>query len=496
MSNKLRKHTRIDVRDAELIAYYSHLEPRPCQVLDFGIGGARCLLKTTGMEEVSARMWIAALMMREELEFELSRVSNKRLRASVRHTTMLKDDLAMFGLEFKPADDEARVWLERARVLFHQDAIKPGPSTLPRVTLHSETELEREPDSDSELVEIITLGCEAKTPPGRPYEVVGQVEVISYDEDDETPRPYARQRAGVQARKKLPVPPPPPPAPPTARRAVQEHLDEVRPTTPRRPISSRRSRIVMEPDLPEGDGAQFETIIPPVAQLAEIVSAIPVAMPVIPVSPVSSPVSNDDLKVDPEKSSARSARRRADAARAAAAKKAKSRQGIAGFFRGIISRFSSKSSDAKPDYRSMRLGEILRTINYCTEYQIDDWTRRAIGQNMKLGQFLVHEKIVTQRELFRILSLQSGLPLVNLKEAASANSTSLLSRKHCREMKIAPFNAVGKTLYVACSQRLSDEEVRRLEIASGRSIKLFLAADSELDSFMESLEDASSAGRK
>src|SRR5471032_418651 len=101
MTNKLRKQTRIDVRDAELIAYYSHLAPRQCQVLDYGLGGARCLLRTTGMDEVSARSWIAALMLRSELEFELSRVSSKRLRASVRHATLLNDDLAMFGLEFR-----------------------------------------------------------------------------------------------------------------------------------------------------------------------------------------------------------------------------------------------------------------------------------------------------------------------------------------------------------------------------------------------------------
>jgi hypothetical protein len=490
MSYKLRKHARVDVRDGELIAYHSFLAPRNCLVLDYGLGGARCLLQTKNMTDVEARSWIASLTLRSDLEFELVHVSKKRVRASVRHANLLNEDLAVFGLEFNPADDEGKNTLERALRIFSQqantnintddlDPVRSAALAFAPVTeaepipVEDET-AEAEPVEPTEAVPLDLTDLtessdfEEITPPEQSSATMSAVQVDPEAVEAALSNTALKTMALLDSGR-LPVKPPPAPVPPAAQ-ALPKPMP--RPLAPPKAVAA------------------------PVAHPAEpmMPRRISAFAPLAPTSPAESTrllrAGLDTVRVEPVKAPTTVVQVRAEVARLSCVPRPEvKKQRVTGIFRGMLSRISG-SDPEKPDYRNMRLGEILHTVKYCTQAQVEHWSRNARNADMKLGQFLIQQKIITRRELLRILSLQTGLPAVYLSEKDGVPANTHVTKKHCRELNVVPFNTVGSTLYIACTHRLKEIDVRRLQHACGRQIKLFLAADDELESFLKRSEQA------
>jgi hypothetical protein len=148
----------------------------------------------------------------------------------------------------------------------------------------------------------------------------------------------------------------------------------------------------------------------------------------------------------------------------------------------------------REDFRSMRLGDILVAHGRMSKDRMEEECRRAEDEHMQLGRYLVKEKLISPVELRRALALQTGLPIVNLN---SIEPTASVMRRFTKRMMtdfwFVPFNECGDTVYIACSQPLNADALGKLQSYSRCRLKLFLAYDDDVESFLKDFCSASSS---
>ena len=130
------------------------------------------------------------------------------------------------------------------------------------------------------------------------------------------------------------------------------------------------------------------------------------------------------------------------------------------------------------NFRGMKLGEILVRSGRLTEDQISQDTAKANSDGMKLGRYLLSARRITPFELCRALSLQSGLPIVDLGTVTPPGTVmDIFEADAMSEYQFVPFNKNGDTVFIACAQPLTKKIVADLERASKHTLKVFLAQD-------------------
>ena len=96
-----------------------------------------------------------------------------------------------------------------------------------------------------------------------------------------------------------------------------------------------------------------------------------------------------------------------------------------------------------------RLGEILVGSGYMTPTELSEaLVNRLSGE--KIGEHLVRTGRLTEPVLYEALSLQQGLPLLNLEpESVSARAVRMLPAKVSSQWRVLPFRVEGGSLLVA-----------------------------------------------
>jgi hypothetical protein len=159
-------------------------------------------------------------------------------------------------------------------------------------------------------------------------------------------------------------------------------------------------------------------------------------------------------------------------------KPAPRRGGVAGFARSL---WNSVTGAGTCDFRKMKIGEVLQRMGKLSPPQAIEAYEKSRSSGVKFGRYLIDQHLVNPAELCRALSLQSGLPIVDLVHLSvppglkSLFPYDLLTQSCC-----LPFNKVGNAIYVAAAQPLTGVTLQKLERQCHLAIKPFLAPEDAL----------------
>jgi hypothetical protein len=136
-------------------------------------------------------------------------------------------------------------------------------------------------------------------------------------------------------------------------------------------------------------------------------------------------------------------------------------------------------------YRRSRLGEILKQMGKVNDEQLSHAHSAALASSEKLGRYLLRRGWVSPIDLCSALSLQSGLPMVDLCEIAiSPGLAGYFSQLTMLRHEFVPFHESGGQLCIASTNPIPPSMLTDLEQRCGRRIRVFLAED---DAVMTSL---------
>jgi hypothetical protein len=144
---------------------------------------------------------------------------------------------------------------------------------------------------------------------------------------------------------------------------------------------------------------------------------------------------------------------------------------------------------AKPgtNYRGMKIGEILMRTGRITPRQAVEAYEKSRSTGVRFGRYLVRERIVTPVELTRALSLQTGIPVVDLANVTLPDTVrTAFPSETLKEHTFVPFNQFGQEVYVAVTKPFTKEMQLKLERECGLKFKVFLASDEVIEGVLSS----------
>jgi hypothetical protein len=105
-----------------------------------------------------------------------------------------------------------------------------------------------------------------------------------------------------------------------------------------------------------------------------------------------------------------------------------------------------------------------------------------------LGLHLVGRGVITPTQLCQALSLQTGLPVVDLPDSnvPVAKKYSKLAHLMAR-FEMVPFSETEQVICVACRRPPSPQRVPEIEKAFGKKVRVCLAADEQIGQILKSL---------
>lgn len=153
-------------------------------------------------------------------------------------------------------------------------------------------------------------------------------------------------------------------------------------------------------------------------------------------------------------------------------------------------RMQAVDSPANVNFKGMKVGEILQRLGKLKPQKAVEAYDKSREKNQKFGRYLLDAKLVSPADLCRALSLQSGLPIVDL----SATKPSDAVRSHfpvplMKQHLFVPFNKNGDIVYIATVQPLSAQILAKLEAACRYRVKVFLAQDDVVSEHLQSFVD-------
>jgi len=131
-----------------------------------------------------------------------------------------------------------------------------------------------------------------------------------------------------------------------------------------------------------------------------------------------------------------------------------------------------------------KLGEILVEQGAARQEDVDAvLEQQSMGDPMRIGELLLGTGKVTPLQLAKALSVQSGLPFVQLEQVSpqvAALVPMTLQREHC----LVPFKEDGprKAIHVAVADPTTRDVLADLEFQVGRSLRISVAARDEIES--------------
>ncbi len=156
------------------------------------------------------------------------------------------------------------------------------------------------------------------------------------------------------------------------------------------------------------------------------------------------------------------------------------RRGLASMGRTILQTILG-SVPATSGFRKMRLGEILQRMGRLSAQQAVDAYDRSREAKIKYGRYLMDAKLITASELCRALSLQSGLPVVDLTGVKPpAAALRMVPPALMRQHSCVPFNIQDRVIFVALAYPLPPAAIQQLEQKSLHKIKAFLTQEDTL----------------
>ncbi|WP_227396728.1 GspE/PulE family protein [Jeotgalibacillus aurantiacus] len=136
-----------------------------------------------------------------------------------------------------------------------------------------------------------------------------------------------------------------------------------------------------------------------------------------------------------------------------------------------------------------RLGDLLTESGMVTVEEVN----RALNeksQNEKLGDWLIKESIITERQLIEVLEFQLGIPHVELNRyKIDVDLIQLIPSELAKENLIIPLKKERNKLFVAMADPMDYFAIEELRMATGCQIEPSIAAKDDLNRYVVKFYD-------
>lgn len=136
-----------------------------------------------------------------------------------------------------------------------------------------------------------------------------------------------------------------------------------------------------------------------------------------------------------------------------------------------------KSVRSEPtSLKGLRLGEILVRMGKLTKAQVNAANKQATKE--KLGRYLLHAGLISPADLCHALSLQSGLPMVDLSDREIPGELrGAFKYLEMLRLECIPYQESRDIICVAAARPLRVEDINRLERYSRKHLLVFLGQE-------------------
>jgi len=129
--------------------------------------------------------------------------------------------------------------------------------------------------------------------------------------------------------------------------------------------------------------------------------------------------------------------------------------------------------------QGLRLGEILVRTGKLNRKQLNEVVRKT--GHVKLGRVLVTRHLITPQELCHALSIQSGLPVVDLQDReVPGELRRIFKYLQMLRLEFVPFQGTQDMLCVAAAHPLKPQDITELEKTARKRVLVFLAEDQQV----------------
>jgi hypothetical protein len=144
---------------------------------------------------------------------------------------------------------------------------------------------------------------------------------------------------------------------------------------------------------------------------------------------------------------------------------------------------------AAVNFRGMKVGEILQRLGKLKAKQASEAFEKSSENGQKFGRYLLDNKLVSPADLCRALSLQSGLPIVDLTAVKPPESVKdLVPPELMLQHQFVPFNKSGAVVYIAAVLPITGSPLSKIESACRSKVKVFLAQDDAIAEYLKAYQ--------
>jgi type IV pilus assembly protein PilB len=137
---------------------------------------------------------------------------------------------------------------------------------------------------------------------------------------------------------------------------------------------------------------------------------------------------------------------------------------------------------AKNQERDLPLGELIVRAGLLSSVQLDAALAGARATGRRLGELLVEDELVDERQLAQIMAQQEGLEFIDLgKHDLDDEAVDLLSETSARRYGALPYRMEGPAVCVAIVDPADDAVLDAVLAEVPRPVRFVVATRTEVD---------------
>ena len=135
----------------------------------------------------------------------------------------------------------------------------------------------------------------------------------------------------------------------------------------------------------------------------------------------------------------------------------------------------------KEDLSRESLEEVLVRTGMVTAEQMQDISQTARQSDKKVEEVLVEEGLITTRDLVRALSIQSRIPLIDLKRHnISPEILKLVPEEIARKYNVLPLDVIGQSLALVMANTMDIATIDDIAVATKMRIEPMMGFPDEI----------------
>ncbi|MDR4497467.1 MAG: GspE/PulE family protein [Candidatus Scalindua sp.] len=146
-----------------------------------------------------------------------------------------------------------------------------------------------------------------------------------------------------------------------------------------------------------------------------------------------------------------------------------------------------REGGGRDKWKNSLVGNILLSFNLVTKEQVDESLKQQKNSKKKyLGQILIENKIITEKDLLMALSLKFGLSFVDLRDIpTNPKALEKVSIDLVRELHIFPIDFDEKKITIATADPTDLNSMDTLRFHTNRWVEMVIATSNQIGKFID-----------